>query len=241
MPVDRSKLVDCFERFDVHANGTIDASALKAILSRRCGSAGSTFSEADVAALICRFDHNGDGVLQLDEFIDAMTEVVESSVTVQSEDQSSRVGIDAATVALRQNWLSRVSKYGLGLRGAPSEAKNDLEVVLAAVRQNGHALQHASEAMQNHRDVVIAAVRQDGYAIEHASPELRADRDIALVAVQQYGLAIEYLSAGLRADRDLVMIAVKQDCVALVHASQELRTDAELLALRQRAHVHEEV
>ena len=46
---------------------------------------------------------------------------------------------------------------------AGTELKNDCEIVLAAVTQNGIALLHASEELKNDREVVLAAVTQNGF------------------------------------------------------------------------------
>ena len=42
-------------------------------------------------------------------------------------------------------------------------------LVLAAVKQDGRALQHASAKMKNDRDVVLATVTQNGDALECAT------------------------------------------------------------------------
>ena len=47
--------------------------------------------------------------------------------------------------------------------------KNDREIVLAAVRQNGIALKYASNSLKNDELVVLTAVQQDGYALKYAS------------------------------------------------------------------------
>ena len=56
--------------------------------------------------------------------------------------------------------------------------RNDPEIVLAAVNQNGRALQHASGKLQNDREIVVAAVNQDRRALDYASAELRNGPEI---------------------------------------------------------------
>ena len=48
-------------------------------------------------------------------------------------------------------------------------ARDDVSVVLAAVRKGGHCLEHASKACRNDKDVVIAAVQQHGCSLLHDS------------------------------------------------------------------------
>jgi methylmalonyl-CoA mutase cobalamin-binding subunit len=47
--------------------------------------------------------------------------------------------------------------------------KDNHDVVLAAVQQNGSALGYASAAMKDKHDVVLAAVQQNGNALQFAS------------------------------------------------------------------------
>ena len=59
------------------------------------------------------------------------------------------------------------------------ELKNDRDVVLVAVTQNGRALEWASAELKNDRDIVLVAVRQAGFgAYRHASQELKRDPEI---------------------------------------------------------------
>merc|ERR1719421_2677587 len=51
--------------------------------------------------------------------------------------------------------------------------KNDKEVVLAAVAQDGLALEYADESLKKDKDVVLAAVAQCGSALECADESLK--------------------------------------------------------------------
>ena len=59
------------------------------------------------------------------------------------------------------------------IKHALNELKGDKEVVLEAVKQNGHALQYASVELKNDKEVVLETVKQDGGALYCASDELR--------------------------------------------------------------------
>ena len=67
------------------------------------------------------------------------------------------------------------------------EGYNNIEFVLAAVRQDSEALQYASNKLKNNRKIVLVAVRQDGLALQYASDELKNNREIVLSAVRQNG------------------------------------------------------
>ena len=105
--------------------------------------------------------------------------------------------------------------------------RNNLEIVLAAVSQNGSALRYASEELRADRETVLVAVRNCGSALRYASEELRADPAIVLAAVSQNGCALRYASAELKADREIVLAAVSQEGMALFYASDALRDNPE--------------
>ena len=66
----RDELVKAFEAFDADGSGTLSADELIKILSRP--SSAAPMSIEDAKQLIAMVDKNGDGVLQLEEFVDLM-------------------------------------------------------------------------------------------------------------------------------------------------------------------------
>lgn len=80
--------------------------------------------------------------------------------------------------------------------------------VLFFVVQNGRFLQYFTD-FQCNVDVVQAAVRQEGLVLAYASKDLKSDRDVVLAAVKQNGDALKYASSELCADNTLVAEAKK--------------------------------
>ena len=76
--------------------------------------------------------------------------------------------------------------------------KDDREIVLEAVKQNGNALRYVSAALKDDREIVLEAVKQNGEALYCASAALKDDREFMLEAVKQNGRALQYASAKLR-------------------------------------------
>ena len=62
--------------------------------------------------------------------------------------------------------ISACTQYGFALSAAPPELKDDDEVVLIAVAQNGRALGYASEALRKRRDIVHVATSNSRYALQ---------------------------------------------------------------------------
>ncbi len=107
--------------------------------------------------------------------------------------------------------------------------KNDREIVLAAVQQNGWALQYAHESLQKDREIVLTAVQQTAWVLQFAHASLQEDRQIVLAAVKQNGWAVQYANESLQKDREIFLAAVKQYSWALQFADENLKKDREIV------------
>ena len=99
---------------------------------------------------------------------------------------------------------------GQALKFASEALRNDKEVVLAAVKQNGYALHFASEKLKNNKDFVLDCIKQHphfsytiGRLTSTISKQLSNDKDVIMAAVNNYGLALEYASERLKDDKKL--------------------------------------
>jgi len=115
------------------------------------------------------------------------------------------------------------------LKNFSEASRNDFEVVLWAVENDGSALSHASVAMRGNKEVVLRAVQTSQHALRFASKELQSDAAVVLQAVRSHGSALQFASDDLRADRAVVLEACKQNGSALRFASEALRADGELV------------
>ena len=113
----------------------------------------------------------------------------------------------------RNQVLNAVKKNGLFLEKAVN-FRNDREIVLAAVNNNGYALIHASQELRNDREIVLAAIN-NGCSLYLVSEELKRDREIVMAAVTQNGYDLKHASLELQYDREIVLAAIKQNRNAL--------------------------
>eukprot|EP00928_Gymnodinium_smaydae_P083371 TRINITY_DN6660_c0_g2_i1.p1 TRINITY_DN6660_c0_g2~~TRINITY_DN6660_c0_g2_i1.p1 ORF type:complete len:487 (-),score=118.78 TRINITY_DN6660_c0_g2_i1:52-1341(-) len=130
--------------------------------------------------------------------------------------------------ARQATFITQVKRDGLLLRFA-EELRDDRDVALAAVLQNGDALQFVGEGLRSDRDLVMTAVQQRGSAVQWAADSLRCDHAVAMAAVSQNGAALCHVDRSLREDREVVLAAVRQKGSALRDASQTLRGDPEVV------------
>jgi len=103
------------------------------------------------------------------------------------------------------------------------DLRHDREVVLAAVRADGHALQHVPAPLRSDREVVLAALCEDALALRHAPEEMQEDLELVRSAVQRNGTALAYAHASLRREPELVLAAMGERGVALQRSPEELR------------------
>ena len=136
--------------------------------------------------------------------------------------------------------LEAVGKNGLALEFASEVFRSDIEVLMAAVKQNGRALRfcvavqqvgqagHKCRCVCIHRrciHVVTCAIKQNGMALEFAEKTWRSHRGLVYDAVWQNGLALKFASKELRSNLDVVLKAVSKNGLALEFASEECRSD----------------
>ena len=103
---------------------------------------------------------------------------------------------------------------GISLDVSFKTQKNNRQIVMTAVQQNGLSLQYASYGLKNDREIVMAAVRQNGLSLRHAFTALKNDREIVMAAVRQNGLSLRFASEALQHDKDVVLAASESVRVA---------------------------
>ena len=130
-------------------------------------------------------------------------------------------------------WLEAVLQDpdGTFVAEAPDHIRDDSEVMLAAVMQNGRALEFASDRLKADRGVVLQALLEDAAAFRFAATSLHADHDVMMSAVHRNGLALEHAVRELRSNRTLVSAAVSQNGLALRFASSVLQADKEIVTM----------
>lgn len=115
----------------------------------------------------------------------------------------------------RQIVLEAVRNNGFAYRCASDSLKEDHTVAMAAVRKNGSVLKLMSSALKDDFDVVLAAVSNDGLALRHASERMRRNREVVFAAVTCNGTAIHDVSDEWAHDRELVLAAVHDTFLAI--------------------------
>ena len=99
--------------------------------------------------------------------------------------------------------LAAFSSFALS--SAPERLKDDKEVVLLALINNGLALREASERLKDDKEVVLRAVGFHPFALFYASERLKDNKEVALIAVKGYGYILNSVSNLFRNDSTAIV------------------------------------
>ncbi|ELL0227409.1 DUF4116 domain-containing protein [Salmonella enterica] len=133
--------------------------------------------------------------------------------------------------------LSAVNQNGTAIKLISDELKKNREIIMAAVKTSGMALRFADEKFKDDKGVVLSAVHQSGEALKFASKRLKNDKDVLLTAVQNSGQALTYVPKKFRDDKQLILIAVQKNGALLRYASDRLKDDEDIVNKAVQTHL----
>ena len=151
--------------------------------------------------------------------------------------------------------LACVSENGWAIEDFDPAFCGDIDVVLAAGKQNSLSLKHASnkllsdpksltllatqiprvlelapKELLNDKIFALSLISQDGYLYRYFSEGIRADSEVFACALKGGALVLEYAPESYKNNKDLVLSIVKKNASELEYASDRLRSDAEVIA-----------
>ena len=97
-------------------------------------------------------------------------------------------------------------------------------------------LYYATEELRDDKDVIMEAVKNDGQILYYASERLRDDNDVVMEAIKNKPLIFKYASLRLRSDKEYAKLAItlgmekaKRYIVTIYQSlSEELQSDEEI-------------
>lgn len=123
------------------------------------------------------------------------------------------------------------------LRDLPMKYRDDKDVVLAAVKQNGESLEFASIRLKGDIDVVTQAVKITGWALRFASSEMRSNTWIALLAIEEgWWYAMQYVGDSLKKNPEFIGEAITKWPFAILHVDKKFLYDEKSLFLTLKKH-----
>lgn len=114
--------------------------------------------------------------------------------------------------------------------------RDDKDVVMQAVKKNGHYFTYASSRLQHDRDVAFTAVTREPLVLKSLPEQFQLDKEIVLYAVSHCAISIEYMHPQLNDDQDIILAAINQPhCGKFIkYASERIKNDKQigLIAVR---------
>ncbi len=159
--------------------------------------------------------------------------------------------------------LTVMSKVGKMLKYASKNIRDNKDIVIAAVSEDGRALEFASNRLQDddlvaniavnndgvgfkyisnrlkdNEELLFTAIKQYWHAIEHASDRIKKDKGLILKATEIVGLVLKFVDSSLQDDKDVVISAVSESPTALSHASDRLKDDEDVVLVAVTKHAY---
>jgi len=112
--------------------------------------------------------------------------------------------------------LKAVSQQGYLFEYIPQKLRNDSDIALKAIKYFPQMIQYASERLKNDYQFVLDGVKINAEILCYLSDEFKNNRNIILEAVKQNGLIIKIISEQLKQDLEIIVEAMKQECTILI-------------------------
>lgn len=126
----------------------------------------------------------------------------------------------------------RIHSFSKNLRRVAKYVKNDRELLLAAVKENGLVIAFVNEKFSGDKEVVLAAVNSYGDALAFASDGLKNDVEVVIATVKNNGSALQFASNRLRDNKKVVRSAIRSSSgLAYKYCSVRMQRDADVINL----------
>jgi hypothetical protein len=137
-----------------------------------------------------------------------------------------------------RNFVLLCMKYGYAFENISENLRNDYEIVLEAIRNDGDNLMFASDNLKNNSEIVLEAIQNKFKSICYASDDLKNNPDFILSALEQNSnnlcalyfilntvkensLIISHITNFFQNDKKIILEIIKQDCSQLKYTKND--------------------
>lgn len=103
--------------------------------------------------------------------------------------------------------------------------RNDIQVVYAAIKNDGEILALAPKKFKEHKGIVLAATKNCARAFKYADQKLKKDKAFVMRLIKENPRIIKYADASLKKDREIMIKVIKVDGSLLKYADKDLKGD----------------
>jgi hypothetical protein len=123
------------------------------------------------------------------------------------------------------------TQYETFMSNLTENARDNKEIMLAAIDENGSAFKYGSERMRSDKELLNLALERYSYdfPLEYASESLKNDKEIILKAINKNSENIAFASLEIRNDPEVVMKAIKSNGSNFKYISDELKNNKDFI------------
>jgi hypothetical protein len=122
-----------------------------------------------------------------------------------------------------------IEKCGQNIRYAADGMKADRKFVLAAAHGGSHILDHVPERFRDDEEIMLKMIKENGFALDKASDRLRRDKAFNLKAFDQGAYYRHNVHPSLVEDRDIVLKAMQRHPHEFDHIPEHFKADREIV------------
>ena len=102
-------------------------------------------------------------------------------------------------------------------------AYTNKDTVIKKLNEGANFQNKNFDNFRDDKEIVLLTVRNNGLYLEFASDRLRNDKEVVLAAVKEFGASMYFASDELKNDKEVVLTAIKDDAMAFKFAGKELK------------------
>jgi hypothetical protein len=125
--------------------------------------------------------------------------------------------------------IEKLKKNPLSISDMPDDVKNDKELAMIAVDNDGFSLKFLSSRLKNDEEIVLAALGSFSTSFEFASERLKNDVSFIKKAIEISPVSIAYIPTDIRYDKSIALAAVKKLPIVCKELPIELRGDKDIM------------
>ncbi|KAG1650465.1 putative peptidoglycan O-acetyltransferase YrhL [Nymphon striatum] len=139
--------------------------------------------------------------------------------------------------------LAAITKNPENLEFADKVFKNDLEIVLVAIKAKKNensffsdnkpdvntVLEHIGDELKNNDTSLLRLMDEEPIAIKYSGNNLRSDKEFILKAIKKTPITLGFAAKELLADKEFILAVVKLDGLSLEYADSSLKKDKDVV------------
>eukprot|EP01080_Neovahlkampfia_damariscottae_P003281 gene3281-5723_t len=119
----------------------------------------------------------------------------------------------------------------------PERFKDDYDIMMKVLVRCGLLYAYTSDRLKNNLDIILEAVKENSDAMSHVPKKFRNDKVVMMEVVRKQPMALYYASEKLKSDLDVVIPAVHMNYQCQIYLSYEFRSTTPVYLASRRMYL----